>query len=490
MTQIPKGANVAVPTQALQVAVAWLSGAGVPDVDVSALLLDASGRVRGDADLVFYNHGTHPSGAVRHLGKSAPGGPGSVVADWLWLDLARIEPGVERVVVAASADGGPFGEVPGLDVRVTDPAGQPVVYFAIGDAAAETAFVFGEFYRRTGGWKFRAVGQGYASGLAGLATDFGIEVEPPPAPIPGPGYVPPPAPAPYPGPAPAAYPGRPGAYPGHPAGIPGQYGGHPGQPAGSPVPPAGYPAQPGPYQPAAPSPYPPPVPAAPYHQPPAPGGYPPPAGPAPHPAPPGPYQAPDAYPAAAGPGDPYSVSFRPFVHQGRGKETVRCDPGIPPGWALLEVEAYHSISTTIESCDAYGRAEDYLLMAYEDDVHARTVALAPRDRPLTLRVEADTPWTLRVLPLTHARRFDGHIEGHAHDLVIYEGPAGVLDFLHGGESNFTVHLHTPPAYPEYDEEDQELLVNEIGEVRVSAPVPGPGLLRISGDGPWKCAVRR
>ncbi|WOX24349.1 TerD family protein [Streptomyces solicathayae] len=428
MTQIPKGANIPVPAQALQVAVSWLTGAGVPDVDVSALLLDASGRVRGDADLVFYNHGTHPSGAVRHLGKSAPGAPGAATADWLWLDLARVEPEVERIVVAASADGGPFGRVPGLDVRVADPSGGPVAYFAIGDATTETAFVFGEFYRRTGGWKFRAVGQGYASGLAGLATDFGIVVEPPPAPIPGPGYVPPPA-APY-------------------------------QPPTAPY------QQPAPYQPpAAPA-------QAPYQQPPA----------APVPAP---YQ-----PPAAPAYDPFSSSFRPSTHQGRGKETVHCDPAIPPGWALLEIEAYNSISTTIESCDAYGRAEDFLLMAYEDDVHARTVALVPRDRPLALRVEADTPWTLRVLPLTHARRFDGHIEGHAHDLVIYEGPAGVLDFFHGGESNFTVHLHTPPEYPEYDEEDQDLLVNEIGDTRVSAPVPGPGLLRISGDGPWKCAVRR
>ncbi|MBT2439207.1 hypothetical protein J7E93_03530 [Streptomyces sp. ISL-36] len=129
-------------------------------------------------------------------------------------------------------------------------------------------------------------------------------------------------------------------------------------------------------------------------------------------------------------------------------------------------------------------------MAYEDDVRARTVAVVPRDRPLTLRVEADTPWTLRVLPLSHARRFDSHIEGVAHDLVVYDGPPGVLDFIHHGESNFTVHQHRPPAEPAYDDEDQELLVNEIGEVRVSAPVPGPGLLRISGDGPWKCAVRR
>ncbi|WP_329120526.1 TerD family protein [Streptomyces sp. NBC_01353] len=420
MTQIPKGANIAVPAQALQVAVAWQAVPGTLDVDVSALLLDAGGRVRGDADLVFYNHVEHPSGTVRHLGKSAPGAPGDAAADWLWLDLARVEPAIERVVVAASADGGTFGQMLSLDVRVTDLAGAPVAYFAIGDATTETAFVFGEFYRREGGWRFRAVGQGYASGLAGLATDFGIVVEAPPPPIPGPGYVTP-APPPVPGPGYVT-------------------------PAPPPVPGPGY-AAPVPAMGAAHS----PVPVA---------------------------------------VDPFSTDFRPSVHQGRGKETVQCDTSLPPGWALLEIESYHSISTTIESCDAYGRAEDYLLMAYEDDVRARTVALVPRGRPLTLRVEADTPWTLRVLPLTHARRFESHIEGNAHDLVVYDGPPGVLDFFHHGESNFTVHQHTPPREPEYDAEDQDLLVNEIGEVRVSAPVPGPGLLRISGDGPWKCAVRR
>ncbi|MFG2643001.1 TerD family protein [Streptomyces sp. NPDC048370] len=409
MTQLPKGADLPVPTQALQVAVTWQTVPGTPDVDVSALLLDGGGRVRGDGDLVFYNQGEHPSGAVRHLGKSAPGAPGSAAADWLWLDLARVEPAIGRVVVAASADGGPFGRVPALDVRVMDLAGGPVAYFAVGDATSETAFVLGEFYRRDGGWRFRAVGQGYASGLAGLATDFGIVVEAPPAPIPGPGYVPPPRPVQAHSQAPSQA----------------------------------------------------------------------------HAAPAGP-----SYPFADPFADPFSSSFRPSVHQGRGKETVHCDPAIPPGWALLEIESYHSISTTIESCDSYGRAEDFLLMAYEDDVRARTVALVPPDRPLTLRVEADTPWTLRVLPLSHARRFDSHIEGHAHDLVVYDGPPGVLDFSHFGESNFTVHQHTPPREPEYDAQDQELLVNEVGEVRVSAPVPGPGLLRIGCDGPWKCAVRR
>ncbi|NGN70376.1 TerD family protein, partial [Streptomyces sp. A7024] len=183
MTQMTKGANLPVPADRLQVAVTWQHGPGVPGVDVSALLLDPSGRVRTDADLVFYNHREHPSGTVRHLGKS--GGPQDpTAADWLQLDLHAVEPGIERIVVAASADGGAFGQIPRLDIWVSLPDGRPVAAFAIGDATAETAFVFGEFYRRAGGWKFRAVGQGYATGLAGLATDFGIAVEQAPAPVP------------------------------------------------------------------------------------------------------------------------------------------------------------------------------------------------------------------------------------------------------------------------------------------------------------------
>ncbi|MCD9141704.1 TerD family protein [Streptomyces albireticuli] len=175
MTRIAKGANLPVPVELLHIAVSWRADAGVPDVDLSALLLDATGKVRGDADLVFYNQPAHPSGAVRHLGKSD--GAGGVRADWLTLDPAVVEPGVERIVVSASADGGAFGRVPDLDIRVATAAGAAVAHFPVGDATTETAFVFGEFYRRAGGWKFRAVGQGYASGLAGLATDFGIVVD-------------------------------------------------------------------------------------------------------------------------------------------------------------------------------------------------------------------------------------------------------------------------------------------------------------------------
>ncbi|MBF6044055.1 Tellurium resistance [Streptomyces sp. NRRL B-1677] len=209
-----KGANVRIPAPAVRVELGWNTAPGVPDVDASALLL-AGGRVRSDADFVFYNQAVHPSGAVRHEGKR-PSGAGTTT-DALTVDLAAVEPSVETVVLAASADGGSFGQVPGLYIRVTDAAGgAELARYDSTDATVETAFVLGELYRRQGEWKFRAVGQGYSSGLEGLATDFGITVdEPQPASVP----AAPPAPAPAaaipapPAQAPAAPPVQPVAPP-------------------------------------------------------------------------------------------------------------------------------------------------------------------------------------------------------------------------------------------------------------------------------------
>ncbi|MFG2640568.1 TerD family protein [Streptomyces sp. NPDC048370] len=174
-----KGANVPVGARSVRVELGWRSGVGVPDVDASALLL-VSGKVRSDADFVFYNQPAHASGAVRHEGKSGPDAPGGPVTDVVSVDLARVEPEVERIVLAASADGGDFGHVPGLFVRVIDAeGGAELARYESTDATVETAFVLGDLYRRDGGWKFRAVGQGYDSGLAGLATDYGITVDEP-----------------------------------------------------------------------------------------------------------------------------------------------------------------------------------------------------------------------------------------------------------------------------------------------------------------------
>ncbi|MFD3375220.1 MULTISPECIES: TerD family protein [unclassified Streptomyces] len=181
---MPKGSNVPVPTTGLRVELGWRAGPGVPDADASALLL-ASGKVRSDGDFVFYNQANHSSGAVRHEGKRKVDGQ---FTDTLLVDLTRVEPGIETVVLAASTDGGTFGQVPGLYIRVLDAQqGTEVARFDSEGASVETAFVLGEFYRRQGAWKFRAVGQGYSSGLGGLATDFGISVDEPqqaaPAPV-------------------------------------------------------------------------------------------------------------------------------------------------------------------------------------------------------------------------------------------------------------------------------------------------------------------
>ncbi|MCH5675150.1 TerD family protein [Streptomyces gilvus] len=171
-----KGSNTPVPQTALRVELGWRSGPGVPDADSSALLL-VGGKVRSDGDFVFYNQPVHSSGAVRHEGKRDAGGR---VNDTLLVDLARVEPAIETIVLAASADGGTFGQVPGLYIEVRDAARNTVAArFDSDGATVETAFVLGEFYRRNGAWKFRAVGQGYSSGLEGLATDFGITVDEP-----------------------------------------------------------------------------------------------------------------------------------------------------------------------------------------------------------------------------------------------------------------------------------------------------------------------
>ncbi|WP_329027091.1 VWA domain-containing protein [Streptomyces sp. NBC_00690] len=206
-TSLDKGANLPVDSAVVHAVLSWADHPGIPAADASALLLGGDGRVRDDGDFVFYNQPEHPRGAVRHLGKQQVSG---TVSDTLEVNLGRLEQGIERVVLAASADGGPFGRLSGLTLRLLDAGTRSELARFAMEATTETAFIGGELYLRGGRWKFRAVGQGYASGLAGLATDFGISVdeEPqPPAEPPAATLAAPPADAPVP-PAPA--PGAPG----------------------------------------------------------------------------------------------------------------------------------------------------------------------------------------------------------------------------------------------------------------------------------------
>ncbi|MFJ7238057.1 TerD family protein [Streptomyces olivaceus] len=123
-TSLSKGANLVVGAAAVRAELVWSAGPGVPEVDVSALLLASDGRVRDDGDFVFYNQPRHASGAVGHLGKrGAPGAGPAHTTDAVEVDLRSVEPAVERIVLCASADGGTSGRVDNVGFFSVDDIG-------------------------------------------------------------------------------------------------------------------------------------------------------------------------------------------------------------------------------------------------------------------------------------------------------------------------------------------------------------------------------
>ncbi|MFJ7899195.1 TerD family protein [Streptomyces sp. NPDC096198] len=183
-----KGSNVPLEATAVRAVLRWAPGQDAPDVDASALLLGPGGRVRSDEDFVFYNQPRHPSGAVRLLGKKQET---DGLTDAIQTDLTGVEPAVGRILLVASADDVPFDRVRALCVLIYDASataaeGEALASFEIKpETGAETALICGELYRRGGGWKFRALGEGYSNGLKGLANDFGISVDESEAPATG-----------------------------------------------------------------------------------------------------------------------------------------------------------------------------------------------------------------------------------------------------------------------------------------------------------------
>lgn len=211
-----KGSNIPLETSGVRAVLRWSPGAGVPDVDASALLLGPDGRVRSDADFVFYNQPRHPSGMVRHLPKQSVA---EGLTDTVEVDLGALGPDVDRVAICASADDSPFGLVSDLRLTLygTDGTEPLAVFDVVPDTGSESALICGELYRRGEAWKFRALGQGYVDGLVGLATEFGISVDEdgtagpaPDAPAPAPDLEPTSVPQPL--PAAAALP-EPDGYP-------------------------------------------------------------------------------------------------------------------------------------------------------------------------------------------------------------------------------------------------------------------------------------
>ncbi|WP_026556436.1 TerD family protein [Arthrobacter sp. 35W] len=150
------------------------------DLDASALLISATGKVRSSADFIFYNQPTAADGSVSHLGDNRSG-EGAGDDEQILIDLTKVAADVERVVIAVSIDKADerrqnFGQVRSAYCRVVNQATDTeIVRFDLSeDAAPETSMVFAEVYRNGADWKFKAVGQGYATGLAGIAGDFGV----------------------------------------------------------------------------------------------------------------------------------------------------------------------------------------------------------------------------------------------------------------------------------------------------------------------------
>ncbi|MDT4903800.1 MAG: tellurium resistance protein TerD, partial [Pseudonocardiales bacterium] len=141
-----------------------------------------SGKILSDAHFIFFNNLTSPDGSVEHTGDNLTGeGEGDDEA--IKVNLAAVPAEVDKIVVTVSiydaeSRGQSFGQVRNAYIRVVNQADNNEItrYDLTEDASTETAMIFGELYRNGPEWKFRAVGQGYSTGLAGIARDFGVNV--------------------------------------------------------------------------------------------------------------------------------------------------------------------------------------------------------------------------------------------------------------------------------------------------------------------------
>ena len=187
---LSKGGNVSLTKEApglrrVLVGLGWksrtTSGADF-DLDASAIMVGENGKVLSDAHFVFYNNLTSPDESVKHAGDDRTGGAEGDDEE-IHVDLEKVPAAVSRVtfpvsIYDAESRGQTFGQVRDAYIRiVNEDGGAELTRFDLSEeASVETAMVFGELYRNGTEWKFRAVGQGYANGLRGIALDFGVNV--------------------------------------------------------------------------------------------------------------------------------------------------------------------------------------------------------------------------------------------------------------------------------------------------------------------------
>ncbi|GGT26271.1 hypothetical protein GCM10010271_32440 [Streptomyces kurssanovii] len=440
-----KGGNGFVPTVPLRLAVR-------NGLDVAVLFLTETGRVRGDGDIVFHGAPIHPSGAVRLLGEES----GTV---WLEAGLTAIEDGIVRVLVVGSAEVGALRDVDELSVEAFAPDGTSVARYDVTDAGGETAMVLAELYRRAGGWKFRAVGQGYVNGLAGLARDHGVDVAEDAqaqahvqaqaqAPVP----FQPPAPAAASGPVPfqvpPAPPAAPGAVPFHApasAAVPVQ------PPAPAPAPVFGVPSAP--------------APAA---------------------------VTPPFLPQPSGPDWTFGAVFEPYTKTGRDNDVITVN-GLPPGPVVVDLSIRGDGYTGMWPLTRFNKEGDTLVNSTEENFRGRLLAQVPGNGRLRLQLKAEGPWQLQVLPLAAATRLtEQELEFRGPDVLLHTGGTADLALRYRGDDNLIINLyelegHDDPTTLPRDEN----VVNEIGKRRETVPLPeGPVIVHLErADGPWRARLK-
>ncbi|MEV8009501.1 TerD family protein [Streptomyces sp. NPDC086122] len=187
---LAKGQNVVLnqdgtPLADVTVGLGWdarPAGGADFDLDASAIICGPDQKAVSDQHFVFYNNLVGPGGAVRHTGDNTTG-EGEGDDEQILVDLDRLDESTGQIVFIVSIHdaqnrGQNFGQVEDAYIRVVDNlTGREMCRYELSyDAAGETAMVFGALYRRGGEWKFRAIGQGYASGLAGIAVDYGVDI--------------------------------------------------------------------------------------------------------------------------------------------------------------------------------------------------------------------------------------------------------------------------------------------------------------------------
>ena len=152
------------------------------DLDAVAFLVNESGKVRSDADFIFFNNLKSSDGSVEHTGDNRTG-EGDGDDEVIKVDLSKVPADVSKVVFCAVIYDGQarnqnFGQVANAYIRIVNTQGDAEVarYDLSEDSSTETAMIFGELYKNNGEWKFRAVGQGFAGGLGPLAASYGVAV--------------------------------------------------------------------------------------------------------------------------------------------------------------------------------------------------------------------------------------------------------------------------------------------------------------------------